>query len=135
LTVSEPFFLFPLVFLGLLIFRGPEYFDIIPKYFLLFGPLMWTYALFFFDSKGRIKDLFLSLWRSFKMIIFNYPFYFIMFLAIELIKDGFYFITDILGLTFLDFYINLLFLPIVICIFTNFYIKRMHDQSKFYFGD
>jgi len=135
LIPAEPFFLIPIAFLTILIFRELVYLNIITKYFLLFSPLTWSFALFFLDSKRRIRDLFCSFWRSLKMLVFNYPFYFIMFLILEPIKNGFYFIANFLNLTFLDFYINLLFLPIIICIFTNFYIKRVHDQSKFYFGD
>jgi len=132
-----------LMFLGgaiFLIFGGPNAYAAFvvastTERLLLFGPLIWIFVLFFLDSKGRVRDFCFSFWRSCKMLVFNFPFYLIMFLLSEFIRDLFHFNVSFIRLTRLDFYINLLLLPIYICVFTNFYIKRMHDQSKFYFGD
>jgi len=122
--------------------------------FWIFMPLFsWSSAayygyiftvLFFADSEGGPKNFLLSLWNALKMIVFNFPLIMILggiiygsgwiggqYLAQILIARG----IPVYPQWFL--FVNLigaLLLPIGVCIYTNIYIKRLHDQFDLYFS-
>ena len=105
--------------------------------------LVSFFTLFFLDSRNKIGDLFLSFRRSLRMAKYNYPFCFIMSIILFSLFLINIFIIAIIAIGFADAHIydllamykilNVLFLPIVISFFTNFYIKRLHDQFNVYF--
>jgi len=101
----------------------------------IYRPIIWVFTLFLLDSKGGLRNLFLSVYRSFKMVIFNYPFYFCVTLALGFFLDAVFLILIYFGLGYMNFYISLLFLPVYLCIFTNFYVKRVHEQFGLYFSE
>ena len=122
--------------------------------FWLFMPIFsWSSAayygyiftvLFFADSEGGPKSFLLSLWNALKMIVFNVP--------LLLILGGIVYLSGWLGCQCLGWLVlayniplypqvfllcNLLgalLLPIGVCIYTNIYIKKLHDQFDLYFN-
>ncbi len=100
---------------------------------LIVASWSWWYiftVLFFADSAGGLKNLFLSMWHAAKMGLFNFPLLAIMFIALRLpaiMVSKYFFITPIV-----NHIIGTLLLPIGICTFANIYIKRLHDQFDLY---
>lgn len=92
----------------------------------------WIFlVLFYVDSEGGWNNLFLSMWRTLKMIIFNYPLLIVMGICFYLpifIVNKHIFISPLMR-TFL----SSLLLPIGVCTFANIYIKKLHDQFDLYF--
>jgi hypothetical protein len=90
------------------------------------------------DSTGSISDVWHSVVRAFKMMIYNYPFCIIMFII--------FILCSVLGQMTVAYYFGVssfllsslvanLILPIPLCILTNFYIKRLHDQFGLYYPE
>ena len=122
--------------------------------FWIFMPLFsWSSAtyygyiftvLFFADSEGGPKNFLLSLWNALKMVVFNLPLIMVLggiiygsgwiggqYLAQLLAERG----IPVYPKFFLFFnVIGALLLPIGVCIYTNIYIKRLHDQFDLYFS-
>jgi len=91
-------------------------------------PLEIFFILFFLDSRLGVKNFFSSFQRACKMFFFNLPFIIIIFLV------PYYFVFSYVHkIPIISKYINLLFLIGYICLFTNFYVKRLHDQFRIYF--
>lgn len=108
------------------------------------------FTLFFLDSAPpSLKTVAVSIGRAIKMIIYNYPFFFVIYVFALLI--GFFllillifFLTVIIILKgrlivmpFLNVIVDVIFkllFPLYICIFTNFYIKQVHEHFDLYFG-
>lgn len=109
-------------------------------------PLGVLFMLFFFDSEGSIKSLWMSLVRAVKMVIFNLPVLFILCSILYVllqIQDRVFFIfieqmrsdsmvTKIVLL--LQSCFLLLLQLAAICIWNTIYIKRLHDQPDVYFN-
>jgi len=108
-------------------------FDSFFRAFFLQLPLVLLSILFLLDSRGKCGDAFLSVFRAFKMVAFNYPFCVCMFFILDFCLGGIFAINGTLGLQFMNSQFRLLFFIIHVCVFTNFYIKRSHDQYKLYF--
>jgi len=91
-------------------------------------PLEIFFLLFFLDSRLGIKNFFLCILRAIKMFLFNLPFIIVIFIL------PYYFVfTYISKFPVLFKYINIILLLGYICLFTNFYVKRLHDQFRIYF--
>ncbi|TET06551.1 hypothetical protein E3J79_01805 [Candidatus Dependentiae bacterium] len=105
---------------------------------LLISPFVVLFTLFYLDSDKGFRSIMLSLIRSIKMIIFNYPAYFIMYSVIFLFLNLFW--NILFKYLFVElawnicFYSTIFLIPIPICIFTNLYIKQVHEQFSLYFG-
>lgn len=101
-------------------------------------------VLFFADSDGGPKSFLLSLWNSIKMIVFNLPLIVILGgmiyglgwvggRGLEQLVVGyglpiypqFFLLLNVFGA---------LLLPFGVCIYTNIYIKKVHDQFDLYFN-
>jgi hypothetical protein len=101
-------------------------------------------VLFFADSEGGPKSFLLSLWNAIKMVVFNLPLMMILGGVVYLIGwlggrgleqlmvaygmsvyPQFFLLFNILGA---------LLLPIGVCLYTNIYIKKLHDQFDLYFN-
>lgn len=105
---------------------------------LLISPFIVLFTLFYLDSDKGFRSIMLSFIRSVKMIIYNYPGYFIIYSIIFLFLH--LFLSILFKYLFVEFawsvwFYSIIFLiPIPICIFTNFYIKQVHEQFSLYFG-
>lgn len=98
----------------------------IPMMLLLF----MLYILFLFDSDGSIINIGWSFVRAIKMLIYNLP----LFVIIEILLQGFSRGFLFLQLDFLLYMILMvIMLPIFVCLITNIYVKKLHDQSELYF--
>jgi hypothetical protein len=115
--------------------------------FVLFFNLF--FIQFFFDSSGSFGQFFASLWRGLKMFWFNLPFVLVMsliFIGVYLILGfiiqwpiiyfypqfmlPYLYIVSGLSQILIDL---LLFMPFVVCVGTNFYVKRVHEQFGVYY--
>ncbi len=130
---------FYVLFLPLLIIPILISFLIAPNVVTLYtSPLLTFLILFMLDSTGSISDVFQSIVRAFKMMIYNYPFCiitFIIFILCSVIGQLaiiHFFGRDSILLSSLA--ANLI-LPIPLCILSNFYIKRLHDQFALYYPE
>jgi len=121
----------------------------------LFSPFyavgMTLFMLFYLDSRGSFIDLFLSGWRTAKMIFFGLPFFLIV---VSVPSAIFYVVFYSFGIGLFPFVSLVRFLPAgkimlfvwslvkhlfillsvpVVAVNANFYTKRLHDQFKLYF--
>ena len=92
----------------------------------------WIFLILFCaDSDGGLKNLFLSMWRTLKMIIFNYPLLVVVGICFYLpifIVNKYVFISPLVRTL-----VASLLLPVGVCTFANIYIKKLHDQFDLYF--
>lgn len=96
----------------------------------LMALLFLLYILFLIDSDGAIMSIGWSLIRAIKMLIYNLP----LFIIIEVLMQGFTIGISFLHLGLLIYTILLLIiLPLFVCLVTNIYVKKLHDQSELYF--
>jgi len=91
-------------------------------------PLELFFLLFFLDARLRVRSFFSCILRAFKMFIFNLPF-----LLIVGVLPYYIIFTYVSRVPVVFKYANILFLIGYICLFTNFYVKRLHDQFRIYF--
>ena len=131
--------IFYMLFLPFLIIPILISFLIAPDVVALYtSPLLTFLILFMLDSTGSISDVFQSIVRAFKMMIYNYPFCIIMFIifilcsVISQMSIAHYFGIESFLLSSL---VANLILPIPLCILTNFYTKRLHDQFGLYYPE
>jgi len=100
------------------------------------SPLL-TFAIFFLlDSKATIRDAGKSLLNAFKMCFYNYPFCLLLFMIFLLFSVALqWLIYTFLGPTsfLLSPLLSTVLLPIPLCFFNTFYVKRLHDQFDLYF--
>jgi len=94
-------------------------------------PIEVFWILFWLDVRVSIKNLFLSLWRGLKMLLFNLPFCVIAFIIPYFILVYIRFLLPAL----LSKYLEVICAIFYICLFTVFYTKRLHDQFKLYFAE
>lgn len=108
--------------------------DVVPVYAM---PLFSFWTLFLLDSRGRIRDIFLSLWRALKLMIYNYPFCLIAYTLIVGLSYAFkWTIFMILGrYTLFITLAESLFAVIPLSVYTMFYTKRLHEQFTLYFPE
>jgi hypothetical protein len=116
-----------------------------------------NYALFVLDSDGSIMQSVRSLLYAAKMTLYSYPFYFIFYFLVSLIKLGvssvFYPIMawyysyfaiesveaaqESIGLIAMHYTHTLLLALVTLftyCFLTNAYVKKLHDQFTLYYG-
>lgn len=121
--------------------------------FVVLAALFWPSArsawtiftvLFVADSRGGIKQFFYSICNALKMVIYNYPllcvFGLIFYLPSWLLRIAmlhyayeFSLPIDVYLLPLCTNVIAMLLAPIIICTYTNIYIKKLHDQFDLYF--
>ena len=107
------------------------------------SPIYSFTVLFFLDSSKTIEDFFISFFRAIKMFIYNLPLLIIIAfvplnLPLEVLRH--INISSLLtpGITLfhisavLDI-IRTLYIPVYVCLYTNIYIKKLHDQFDLYF--
>ena len=113
---------------------------------LYFSPLLIIYSFFYLDSKKNIVTLIKRFWSALTMIVYTYPFCFIVWFAIFLLLAYVMVFTEFiirftLGL-FLPIFIEIpevladdvtkLFLPLFLCLINNLYTKQVHDHYDLY---
>lgn len=97
----------------------------------LCSPALIFFVLFFADSDGGLKNIFVSMWNSVKMIIYNFPLICVinlLFSVSVLFFSYFFYIS-----TLMQIMIGALLMPIGVCTYANIYIKKLHDQFDLYF--
>jgi hypothetical protein len=119
----------------------------LPKALLAYiFPLHILFILFFAESEGSLKSCLLSFWYGLKMIVFNLPLFTIIgiivySLSVKLFLFVLPFVSFLPYINYPDWSYGLmqdtitaLLLPISVCIYTNIYIKKLHDQFDLYFN-
>jgi len=129
---------------------------------LIMGIINWSvriyvinYALFVLDSDASIKQVLKSLLYALKMVVYNYPFYIIVYIVHGLINAGKYLLflqitkwyysfvgmenmasgaIGLLVIRYSDMLVFAILIFFLYCFLTNFYIKKLHDQFTLYFG-
>ncbi len=101
---------------------------------LWFIPFGSFFTLFMLDSDGRPMTIVKSLRRAMIMIYYNYPAVILLYLCSAIIYGVFLFL---ILLTPADSWApwGLFLAPIPISLFANFYIKYLHAQFSFYYGE
>lgn len=103
------------------------------------SPFLITWMLFLLDAKNSLWAPLESFGRSLIMNLYNYPFFLIVYAVFRaLIEAGFFIITYLAPSLPYLFPIGVLILfgiaiPYWICLITNFYIKRLHEQFSIYY--
>ncbi len=95
------------------------------------SPELILFVLFFADSDGGLKNIFVSFWNALKMIIYNLPLFAVIVFAFSfplVLIDKFVYISSLVKIVIESF-----LMPIGVCTYTNIYIKRLHDQFDLYF--
>lgn len=116
-------------------------FGILYEEFLYVIPLLLIFyilfLLFVFDSDGSVRALVPALINSGKMILYNFPIFFLLFLLFVMIGIVLDFLVGFAlgyfgGLTSATL-LYIVFTPIYVACITNLYIKLVHSQSTLYF--
>ena len=117
------------------------------------SPVYIFFLMFFLDSDKRPKQFVLSFYRSFKMIIYNYPlcwlfvmgFYCIGYIvhygiglqmpsiALQQVQAESWSLSTKIIFESTIWFLKVFLSPIPICIFANIYIKKLHEQFDVYF--
>lgn len=95
------------------------------------APELIFFVLFFADSDGGLKNIFISLWNTLKMLVYNLPLLCIVVFCFSLptvLFNYFMYISPLMKII-----IGALLMPIGVCTYANIYIKRLHDQFDLYF--
>lgn len=104
---------------------------LLPGGFVYLSPWLSFILLFLLDSPITFTNFFKSWVRGTKMVVYNYPFCFIVVGLLMLIAQAF----SLLFYEINYYFIAALALPIGLCLWTNFYTKRLHDQFSLYFPE
>lgn len=124
-----PFLFFPVLVAFII---APE---VLPIYT---SPLLSFTIFFYLDSRGGVLDGLKSIWRALKMVIYNYPFCLLVYTVLLL---GTYYLQQLIHYLFGP--TNFLFstlagtltLVIPLCVWSVFYIRRLHDQFALYYPE
>lgn len=105
---------------------------------LYVSPLLTFLILFILDGDGSIKNVLKSVVRALKMMIYNYPFCILIFILFVICSVSYtVLIANLFGVDsfLLSPIVSNAFLPIPLCILTNFYVKRLHEQFGLYYPE
>lgn len=110
-------------------------------FYILFilSPFFVNILFFLFDSQDIFIEKFKSIYRAFLILIYNYPFYLIVYFFFYNFFKFFDLLLEHYGYSFILYnMINLLLLffiiPFYICLLVNYYIKRIHEQFNIYYN-
>lgn len=102
----------------------------------------WTafFMLFLFDSDGSLRDFLGSLYRGFKMMVYNIPFclimgilLFILFVGINAASKAILFLVDSRQGIFLLTVDLVFFAPLYASVVTSYYNRCLRENFSFYF--
>lgn len=106
---------------------------------ILFSPFLILMLLFILDSQRTPWAFLKAIGRAVLMLAYNYPFFLGVYLLFRLILSAGYLISVLLspyiavGLLGWLFFLVVLY-PYFICLITNFYVKRLHEQFSCYYA-
>lgn len=141
--VSYTLFIPIIVFYYILVRFKEAYVDFFPLS-LLMSPFFITTLFFLFDDSPSVKNALLALFRSFKMTVYNFPFYVVSYTFFLMIR---WTSNWLVGLFYkfvmnfsLAYWVGSVFLFLTAFVgyafyitwFNSFYIKRVHDQYSLY---
>ncbi len=104
------------------------------------SPFIIVWILFMLDAKKEVWAYVKTFGRAILMLAYNYPFFLIVYGILRLIISGGYLLGILLSrfipqLHILGWLILLLaVIPYFVCVITNFYVKRIHEQFNLYYG-
>ncbi len=113
--------------------------EVLAELLLFFSPLVILWVLFILDARVSVSQYLKAFWRAVIMMVYNYPFFVIVFEIVRLTLAACYFIGNYFcsrcdGLPLIGWLILLfVFLPYYVCFITNMYIKRVHEQFNLYY--
>ena len=91
-------------------------------------------VLFWFDARVTLRDYLVSILRTSILVIYNYPFCLITYLFLQVLYSSISWLPEFSWVIASIRMIGLVGSSIVyLCILTNFYIKRVHDQFMLYY--
>jgi hypothetical protein len=112
-------------------------------FFAIFPSIISVWYFFFFDSSGRMKDVFLSIKNAVRMCFLSFPAWCLIFLVQYWVNFGVSRISFILSsqtpsfkeafFYCLSFLIVFIFDLLIAAIWSVFYTKRLHEQFELYF--
>ena len=109
------------------------------------SPIFVFSLLFFLDSDKSPKQLLFSWLRAVKMVLYNFPICFVVtitYISLKRLIDYYIWSIDPATLYWKKLVVleqipsvdgSLLLDPIIVCIFANIYIKKLHEQFGVYF--
>lgn len=99
---------------------------------LYINPLFTCTILFMLDNRLSIRSFFRAIWQSIKMVIYNWPFFSLMYG----VSIFFYaLLSTYLAPYFIEPFVKNLLVPIPVSLWTIIYTKRLHDQFSLYYPE
>ena len=115
---------------------GTESLGVLP---IFLSPFVICWVFFMLDSRLTVWEYIKSFFRAGGMMIYNYPYFLAVYGVARLFLSGIHFISS----PFIGSYpqlatigwllLVLVFLPYYVCVISNFYIKRIHEQFLVYY--
>ncbi len=106
---------------------------------MFLSPFLILVVLFMLDSEKTIMASLQAVGRAFLMLAYNYPFFLLLYAFFRLILSAGYLSSMVLdpyipqiGLFGWFFFLFVLY-PYWVCVITNFYVKRLHEQLSWYY--
>ncbi len=103
------------------------------------SPFVILFSLFMYDAQQTFWQYFLSFWRSIGMLLYNYPAFLGIYELMRLGLAAIYFLSrpiasshpwvHVIGWIVLFWVI----IPYYVCVLTNIYTKRLHEQFSLYY--
>lgn len=108
----------------------------VPSFYIPFflSPLCILFVFFMLDGPVSIAGFFNAFWYAIKMLLYNYPFFFILFLIGVSIYRVIMMAQPYFG-NYAELVAQLILLPLMACIIVTFYTKRLADQFGLYYSD
>lgn len=106
-------------------------------YFL--SPFIIVWALFMLDAKKTIWGYISAFGRTFLMLLYNYPFFLITYVALRLAINGFYmserfFFVGNMCISIISWIaLFTVLIPLYVCFIMSFYVKQIHEQFGLYY--
>lgn len=102
------------------------------------SPFSILWVLFMLDSRRTVVEYFFAFFRALTMFFTNYPFFLLVYVALRLIISAGYLVSIPLKsyetLPFIGWVVLYgLIIPYYVCILTNVYTKRIHEQFSLYY--
>ncbi len=102
------------------------------------SPFSIIWVLFMLDSRRTVIEYIYAFFRALTMFFTNYPFFILAYLVLRLVISAGYLCSFLFQssefLPFIGWVILYgLIIPYYVCVLTNVYIKRIHEQFSFYY--
>jgi hypothetical protein len=106
---------------------------------LFLSPLVILVVLFLLDAQQSIWAQVKAVGRALLMFVYNYPFFFLIYLLLRIILFACYLVAIPVAAYFPQcgllgwIFFVLVGYPYYVAVLTNFYVKRLHDQFSWYY--